>query len=319
MVASVWEPGPEVEKVWRDALSAVGTWQKRVSPPRFNPHTARSVFGEQTSLLRSAFESRDRYLETVTEQMTCQYGSVVAKDLDLAISCLPLLDIELKPKELAALNWETAEVVRRSVNCHRASAADYCFWHLLTLAQLRDGRLETPPEYLVRDGIDGAWPITTGQLESTLANADEEALKQVDRGVKNLLRHSGGIHHRKSRFLLDGPLPQMWWQVEWSLLATEVGTTKWRCSTVLDERQVFTALTPFYKQLVEWGRRRATRLLHPNCVYALALVSKGYRDAKGTYPKGGAATDILARLMRRTAYLSVDMVHPEALAQLAAE
>jgi len=133
----------------------------------------------------------------------------------------------------------------------------------------------------------------------------------LDATVRNLLRYSGGIYHRKKNFLIDAALPAAWWRVE-------IADAAARTDCGLNEQQIYEALRPAWRKWADKAAYSSTRLAAPSTAAAYALLAHSRQETTGNLPKGKEAEEIIAKLMRRTLQLSVSHISPEDLASLVA-
>ena len=295
----------------KKAAEAVMDWQKYISDHSYadirkhqNPE---SRFDAQKRIVSAGLHSSESYLD----EMLDQFGSDEISD---ALDAVPSLTQQIQPHELAHPNWETDKCIYDSMKsgaCSRGQASNLGYWHLITLRQIRDQKLPDPPAYLLCQGITGALPVNRAVLDRDYVSTSESDRKALDAAIRNLLRHSGGIFHRKKNFLINAALPSAWWRVE-----TAVSAAHAACG--LSTKEVYEALRPAWKKWADKAAWSSTRLAAPNTVAAFALIAHDHAHTHGALPTGSAVDEITTTLMRRTLHLSVTHVSPKDLASLVA-
>lgn len=191
------------------------------------------------------------------------------------------------------------------------NASNFGCWHLVALRQIRDERFVNPPAFLLCNRYAGHLPVNRGVLDRDYQLTSSSDRKTLDETVRNLLRYSGGVYHRKRTFLLDAALPAAWWRVEISDAAAQTD-----CG--LDDQQIYDALQPAWRQWADEAAYSSTRLAAPNTAAAYALLAHSRQESAGDMPRGSAAEEIILKLMRRTLQLSVSHISPKDLAALVA-
>ena len=295
----------------RSAAQALVDWQQSVSDQKYadivkrpRPEQAARFYG-QAEIVSSLLDSSDSYLRKLKKQA----GPELA---DEALDAVPLIGQRIQSHELANPNWATDKCIHESLvsqGWNRGDASNYGNWHVVTLRQMRDGVFANPPSFLLHKGYTGQLPVNRGILDRDFDHTSSGDRKSLDAAIRNLLRHSGGIFHRKGQFLINAALPAAWWRVEISSAAAQTD-----CG--LSDEQIYGALQPVWSNWAAKAAYSSTRLAAPSTAAAFALVAHEHRSANGDWPKGKTADEIIAKLMRRTLHLSVSHVTPEDLAGL---
>ncbi len=299
-------------KAVHDAAQALVDWQKSVSDQTYSDIDKRlrsdqvERFNAQAEIVSSLLDSSDSYLR----KLKMQIGDELT---DEALDSVPSIERRIQAHELANPNWISDKCIHKSCTAQgwtRSDASNYGNWHLVTLKQIRDEVFANPPSFLLCKGYTGQFPVNRDVLGRDYQHTSPSDRKALDAAIRELLRHSGGIFHRKSQFLINAALPAAWWRVEISSAAAQTD-----CG--LSDQQIYEALRPVWKQWAQKAAYSSTRLAAPNTVAAYALVAHEHRSGGGDWPRGRAADEIVAKLMRRTLQLSVSHVAAEDLAGLA--
>ena len=290
------------------ACQKILKWQKRISPSKYETSKITpTLAGEQQELVEAVSESARSLVDAVLRQT----------DIDQAVvDRMPLIATPLTSAQFTNRNWQGDQCIHRAVAewvGTRAQTMDYKWWHLFTLRQLRDSVLPDPPLFLL-DAMNPPFQkdILDGNLSDTeaLTKTKEDAYYRLDRAVKTYLRRVGGIWHRPSRSIRDSPMRKGWWLVDLAKQTSKLG--------LVDPVDTYEALGVVWSNWADLAAHSTTRLAHPNCVAAYVLAAQDHKNACGEWPKGSEAKTITENLMRRTLHVSVPLVDPRVLAELAA-
>lgn len=298
---------PAVASTVTDAADALIAWQKDISDQKYADIEGRpdatKRFNDQKAIVASAMDSSDAYLRAIKD-------GAGPKLTDEALRAVPRLERRIQPHELANPNWESDNSIHKSLTdqgLRRDFASNPGYWHLVTLRQIAEGQLTDPPSFLLRDKYTGRLPVNRAVLDADRSSTSDDDRKKLDDSIRNLLRHSGGIWHRKKNFLIDAALPAAWWRVESARSAT-------KCE--LTERQIYEVLRRSWRYWADKAAWSSTRLAAPNAIAAFALAVEAQRSADGDWPDTKTCKEMIDKLMRRTLHLSVTHVSPQDLAAL---
>ena len=308
-------PNTSDDAATREAILAIGAWQKHLTDPTYNPDAGEARLHAQQKLARAALTS---VAQTTAEVLNHAGAQITSTALD----AMPTLDRPIMAHEITNPNYHTDHSIHTALTaagCSRSQTMEFGWWHLLTLKLLTDHKLPDPPTYLLDINAPSQLPFDRTSLTTPHNQITPEERKGIDKAIRNLIRHSGGIWHRSSRWLYDAPLPAAWWRAEITHRAHRALTTPNVHSTQPEPsiKDVHAAFTGAWRPWADIAARSSTRLAAPNCAAAFALAALDHRHRAGTLPTGAAAKKIIANLMRRTQHLSVDLIKPRELALLA--
>lgn len=294
----------------KDAIGAVGKWQKTVTDNRYDSKAGEERLRAQQKLARSCLKSAAAAARVIRRQG----GDKITLDV---LSSLPVLDRPLRHGELDKPGWETDSMVHdalRRGGCTRSHAMEFGWWHLLTIRLLRNRQLSDPPAFLLGRKAPKELPFQPSSLTASHTAISDDQRKAIDTAIRNLLRRGGGIWHRPSRCLIDAPLPAAWWRVEIAKSAFPE-----TASDDLSAEKVYDALLAAWREWADKTTRSSTRLAAPNCVAAYAVTAHRYKEEYGCLPAGKVSRRFIDTLMRRTQHLGVTLVDPYVLAKLSWE
>ena len=305
---------PTNSRVVADACDSIHEWQKSISDHKYSEHSWNEQrWSDHSALLKAAMTSCADLADEVLRQVA--EASEASSKIELSvIDELPQLRFPIKDHELANPNWTTDSVIHESFvagGCTRSHASSYLWWHLAVLNLLRTEGLDDPALYLACSRLN----TSNRPFEPHLSMPSHAALfpsdrKAVDNAVRELLRHCGGIYHRRNNWLRDCPIVAAWWRVEIATAAAEHG--KRYGLTVTGIYNVLRESWP------EWATKTVTqapRLAEPPlvCAYVLAMTQNQTNDPdENPSPK-----QTIAKLMRRTNRLAVQIIDSHDLASLA--
>ena len=290
-----------------DAIAAMEKWQKKLTDRKYNPDANAERLADQQQVARAALASAADLSAVVRAQAD-------DKAIDIALQTMPSLALPVTAAEFDARNWETDLAFHAALTAggtRRGHAHEYGWWHLLTLSLLQHGgRLPDPPVFLLEPS-GGGLPFRRESLTETHDGITDEERKRIDDAMRNLLRRSGGIFHRKARLLIDAPLAKAWWLIELSQAAES------DLPRPLTPRDAYEALLAGWPRWADLAARSVTRLADPSCVAAYVYVAASKRDETGGWPKGEQSNNLTRALIRRTQNLCVRLVDAKHLAELA--
>ena len=289
------------------ATLAVGTWQKLITDNPYNPDADERRLNQQQRLAVAALSSGASTVDVILEQADGQIP-------EAALEVMPTLDQPVMAHEIVNPNWQTDSKLHSTLTaagCGRSETMEFGWWHLLTLRLLRDAMLPDPPAYLLHRGAPTRLPFDRSSLTADHGQISPQQRKGIDDAIRNLIRHSGGIWHRRGRWLFDAPLAASWWRVEIAQAASQADPLQ------VSTQGAYAALSRCWRVWADAAARNSTRLAAPNCAAAYVLAAANHKERTGTLPVGGAAKRIVANLMRRTQHLSVSHIDPQELARLA--
>ena len=291
------------------AMDAIADWQKTITDHRYNPAADAYRLEKQQRLASAALVSTQATVDALLDQT----GENLTQS---AIDTLPPLSRPVTAHELAHPTWQTDNAIHaalRQAGVARAATMEFGWWHLLTMRLLQTGDLPDPPVFLLHLDAPRKLPFDRSSLNDGHTQISAEERKGLDDAIRNLLRHGGGIWHRRGRWLVDAPLAAAWWRVEiarGAAAANGIGT--------LTSEAVYAALKIGWRHWASAAARNSTRLAAPRCAAAYALAVDQHKQTTGSPPSGPEAGTIVSRLLRRTQHLSVAHVAPQDLARLAA-
>jgi hypothetical protein len=289
------------------ALLGVASWQKTISDNPYNTNAGEGRLRAQQRLAAAALTSA---AETVSVILAQAGGHIP----ETALDSMPTLGQPIMAHEIVNPNWHTDSTLHASLGaagCARNETMEFAWWHLLTLKLLVDGKLPDPPTFLLGLQVPASLPFDRASLDATHGEVSPQERKGIDTAIRRLIRHSGGIWHRRGRWLVDAPLPAAWWRIELAKAASAAAPDD-ICPEV-----AYDALRSAWRLWAESAARNSTRLAAPNCVAAYVLAATRHNCRLGAPPAGAAAKQLIANLMRRTQQLSVSHVNPLELARLA--
>ena len=286
-------------------------WQRGISDHTYR-HPGPERIEQQQRLIRAATQSCRELLDVICDQS------------GIAVECLSSMPQARQPitaRELDNRNWVTDWMLREDFSLNpgrpiiqdRRRALDYKWWHLFMLRMLQDRLLPDPPICLITTQSE---TFQNSVLREDLIDAPEpepdspDPHRKLDGYVRNLLRRSGGIHHRSTRHLVDAPLARGWWLAELARAANQTAQEH-----ELSTRDLYEALKAAGRNYTEKAAVSATRLAHPHCVAAYALAAQP--NSPSGWLSGQESVNLIESLMRRTGILAVDLVDPADLAALA--
>ena len=289
------------------AILAVGAWQKLITDNPYDPDADEQRLNQQQRLASAALSSGASTVDVILEQADGQIS-------EAALEAMPTLDQPIMAHEVVNPNWHTDSKLHSTLiaaGCGRAETMEFGWWHLLTLRLLRDSMLPDPPAFLLHRGAPARLPFDRPSLTADHAQISPQQRKGLDDSIRNLIRHSGGIWHRRGRWLFDAPLAASWWRVEIALAANQADPVQ------VSARDAYAALSHCWRVWADAAARNSTRLAAPNCASAYVLAAANHKERTGTLPTGATAQHLVTNLMRRTQHLSVTHISPLELARLA--
>jgi len=289
------------------AILAVGTWQKSITDNPYNPDADEQRLDEQQRLASVALSSGASTVDVILDQA----NGLIS---EAALEAMPTLDQPIMAHEIVNPNWHTDSKLHATLTaagCGRAEAMEFGWWHLLTLRLLRDSMLPDPPAFLLHRGAPARLPFDRPSLTTDHDQISPQQRKGIDDSIRNLIRHSGGIWHRRGRWLFDAPLAASWWRVEVAQAASQADPVQ------VSTQGAHAALSHCWRVWADAAARNSTRLAAPNCAAAYVLAAANHRERTGTTPTGATAKCLITNLMRRTQHLSVAHISPQELAHLA--
>ena len=289
------------------ALLGVAAWQKTMSDNPYNPDAGHERLQAQQRLAAAALASADATVSVILEQAEGQIPESVVR-------AMPTVGQPIMVHEIVNPNWETDSALHSSLDvarCARSQTMEFGWWHLLTLRLLADGKLPDPPAFLLDLHAPASLPFDRASLNADHSEITPQERRSIDISIRNLIRHSGGIWHRRGRWLIDAPLPAAWWRVELAQVASAAAPA------IIRPEAAYNALRGAWRVWAESAARNSTRLAAPNCVAAYVLAATRHNRRAGTLPVGTTAKQLVANLMRRTQHLSVSHLDPVELARLA--
>lgn len=289
------------------ATLAVGAWQKLITDNPYDPDADEQRLNRQQRLAAAALSSGASTVDVILEQADGQIP-------EAALEAMPTLDRPIMAHEIVNPNWQTDSKLHSTLTaagCGRAETMEFGWWHLLTLRLLRDAMLPDPPAFLLHRGAPTRLPFDRPSLTADHGQISPQQRKGIDDSIRNLIRHSGGIWHRRGRWLFDAPLAASWWRVEIAQAASQADPV--RAGT----RGAYTALSHCWRVWADAAARNSTRLAAPNCAAAFVLAALNHEERTGSLPTGAPAKRIVFNLMRRTQHLSIGHIEPQQLARLA--
>ena len=170
---------------------------------------------------------------------------------------------------------------------------------------------QPPPVFLLDRAAPGSLPFDRTSLTAAHRDITPQQRKGIDRSIRNLIRHAGGIWHRRGRWLFDSPLAAAWWRVEIAQIASGAAPT------AISPQAAYEALNSAWRVWADSAARNSTRLAAPNCAAAYVLAAIGHKQRTGSLPAGTIAKQLVTNLLRRTQHLSVTHIDPQELAVLA--
>ena len=290
------------------ATLAVGTWQKLITDNPYNPDADEQRLNQQQRLATAALSSGASTVDVILDQANGQIP-------EAALEAMPTLDQPIMAHEIVNPNWQTDSKLHSTLTaarCGRAETMEFGWWHLLTLRLLRDSMLPDPPAFLLHRGAPTRLPFDRPSLTADHDQISPRQRKGIDDSIRNLIRHAGGIWHRRGRWLFDAPLAASWWRVEIAQAASQADPVQ------VSTQGAYASLSHCWRVWADAAARNSTRLAAPNCAAAYVLAAANHRERTGTLPAGAAAKRLVVNLMRRTQHLSVSHVDPQELAHLAA-
>ena len=288
------------------AILAVATWQKTVTDSPYDPDAGEQRLSAQQRLAIAALASADETIAVILDQADGQIPEAV-------LDTLPTLPHPIMAHEILNSNWQTDFALHAALTAAgttRSQTMEFGWWHLLTLRLLADRKLPDPPVFLLDLAAPGSLPFDRTSLTATHEDITPKQRKGIDRSIRNLIRHSGGIWHRRGRWLFDAPLAAAWWRVEIAQTASRAA------SATVGTQAAYEALNGAWRVWADSAARNSTRLAAPNCAAAYVLAAIAHEQRTGSPPTGTAAKQLVANLMRRTQHLSVPHIDPQELASL---
>lgn len=280
------------------AMEAIWKWQvdlvDRVQNVGHKDHSDLRVSHHRALVAPICEGSHDDAYNAIIDSI----GTVAAIDrstLTAAISTAPTLTQKMSTAELYSPQFSSDSVMHASMSgIKRSQASDYRYWHLLTLNQFANHKLGHPVLLLEKSPR-----ARKGATENGAGSA-----KELDDCMRAVFRNLGGIWLRDSKYLLDAPLPRAWWRVRLSVDARRAAK-----NSGIDVRDVYDTLSgPENRKLWEAIVGQSARLARPNVLVALTKCRiAGRNDLK----------EQVRRLMRRTAFLDIDQIDPDVLAEIA--
>ena len=289
------------------ALLGVAAWQKTISDNPYNPDAGEERLRAQQRLAAAALASATETVAVILEQAA---GHIP----ESALGTMPTLDQPIMTHEIVNPNWQTDSALHSALDatrCARNETMEFAWWHLLTLRLLLDGRLPDPPAFLLDLQAPASLPFDRASLKADHAEITPQERKGIDISIRRLIRHSGGIWHRRGRWLIDAPLPAAWWRVELARAASAAAPA------LVRPEAAYEALRSAWRIWADSAARKSTRLAAPNCIAAYVLAATPRNGRECSLPTGAAAKRLVTTLMRRTQHLSVSHVEPTELALLA--
>ena len=295
------------EGILKPALLSIAAWQKAITDNPYNPGAGEQRLRSQQRLAKAALTSADETIAVILDQAAGQIP-------ETALDYVPTVDYGIMAHEIVNPNWQSDSALHSSLSatgCSRSETMELGWWHLLTLRLLSERRLPDPPAYLLDLAAPASLPFNRASLTASDNEITPEERKRVDRSIRNLIRHSGGIWHRRGRWLFDAPLAAAWWRVEMSRAASDAYQDS------ISPEGAYGAFRAAWRVWADAAARNSTRLATPNCAAAFVLAAFSHRDSTGALPTGSAAKRMVAKLMRRTQHLSVGHIDPLELSELA--
>lgn len=298
---------PASEDALKPAIFAVAAWQKTLTDNPYDPDAGEQRLRAQQRLATATLASADETIAVILDQADGQVP-------ETALDTLPTLQHPIIAHEILNSNWQTDFTLHAALTAAgttRSQTMEFGWWHLLTLRLLADRKLPDPPVFLLDLAAPGSLPFDRTSLTATHEDITPQQRKGIDRSIRNLIRHSGGIWHRRGRWLFDAPLAAAWWRVE--IAQTASGAA----SATISAQAAYEALNSAWRVWADSAARNSTRLAAPNCAAAYVLAASTHKQRTGSLPTGTAAKQIVTNLMRRTQHLSVPHIDPQVLASLA--
>ena len=289
------------------ALLGVANWQKTISDNPYNPDAGQERFRAQQRLAAAALASAAETVSVILEQAD---GHITESALD----SMPTVGRPIMAHEIVNPNWQSDSALHSALDaagCARNETMEFAWWHLLTLRFLVDGILPDPPAFLLDLQVPASLPFDRASLKAAHAEVSPQERKGIDIAIRRLIRHSGGIWHRRGRWLVDAPLPAAWWRIELAKAASAAAPD------AVHPEIAYNALRTAWRPWAESAARNSTRLAAPNCVAAYVIAASRHDGRLDTPQAGAAAKQLISNLMRRTQHLSVSQINPVELAQLA--
>lgn len=300
---SAGRPQPSIDA----ALLGVAAWQKTISDNPYDADAGEERLHAQQRLASAALTSAEETVSVILEQSVGQIP-------ESALDAMPTLGQPIMAHEIVNPNWETDSALHSSLSvagCARDQTMEFGWWHLLTLKLLVDHKLPDPPAFLLDLLAPASLPFDRASLSASHSDIAAQERKGIDTGIRRLIRHSGGIWHRRGRWLIDAPLPAAWWRVELAQAASVAAPA------IIAPEAAYDALRSAWRVWADSAARNSTRLAAPNCVAAYVLAATRRNGREGSLPTGAAAKRLVVTLMRRTQHLSVSHIDPTELAHLA--
>ena len=298
---------PASEDTLKPAILAVATWQKTLTDNPYDPDAGEQRLRAQQRLATATLVSADETIAVILDQADGQIP-------ETALDTLPTLQHPIISHEILNSNWQTDLTLHAALaaaGTTRSQTMEFGWWHLLTLRLLADHKLPDPPVFLLDLAAPGSLPFDRTSLTATHEDITSQQRKGIDRSIRNLIRHSGGIWHRRGRWLFDAPLAAAWWRVE--IAQTASGAT----SATISAQAAYEVLNSAWRVWADSAARNSTRLAAPNCAAAYVLAAIAHEQRTGSPPTGTVAKQLVTNLMRRTQHLSVPHIDPQVLASLA--
>lgn len=298
---------PASEDTLKSAILAVAAWQKTITDNPYDPNAGEQRLRAQQRLASAALASTTETIAVILDQADGQIRETV-------LDTLPTLQQPIMTHEILNPNWQTDRALHAALTdagCTRSQTMEFGWWHLLNLRLLADQKLPNPPTFLLDLYAPGSLPFDRSDLFATHEDVSPQQRKGIDRSIRNLIRHSGGIWHRRGRWLFDAPLAAAWWRVEIAQAASAAA------STMFSEQTAYEVLSSAWRVWADSAARNSTRLAAPNCAAAYVLAACEHKRRTGSLPTGTVAKALITNLMRRTQHLSVPHIAPHQLASLA--
>ena len=301
------EPRPTSEDTLKPVILAVAAWQKTMTDNPYDSNAGEQRLRAQQRLATAALGSADETISVILDQADGQIPEAV-------LNSLPTLQHPIMAHEISNANWQTDSSLHSALTAAgttRSMTMEFGWWHLLTLRLLAERMLPDPPVFLLDLAAPGSLPFDRTSLTAAHEDITPQQRKGIDRSIRNLIRHSGGIWHRRGRWLFDAPLAAAWWRVEIAQTASSAAPD------TISAQTAYEVLRGAWRVWADSAARNSTRLAAPNCAAAYVLASITHEQCTGSPPTGTAAKKLITNLMRRTQHLSVRQVEPLELANLA--
>lgn len=295
------------EDALKPAILAVAAWQKTLTDNPYNPDAGEQRLRAQQRLATAALASADETVAVILDQADGQIP-------EAALDALPSVPHPIIAHEILNSNWQTDLTLHATLTTAeitRSQTMEFGWWHLLTLRLLADHKLPDPPVFLLDLAAPGSLPFDRTSLTIPHEDITPQQRKAIDKSMRNLIRHSGGIWHRRGRWLFDSPLAAAWWRVEIATAASSAAPA------AISTQAAYEALNSAWRVWADSAARNSTRLAAPNCAAAYVLAAIEHKQRTGSLPAGTVAKQLVTNLLRRTQHLSVPHIDPRELTILA--